>query len=215
MKYKAVIFDLDGTVLSTLDDLADSVNYALRANGMPQRSTAEVRSFVGNGIRRLIESSVPSGCDAITVDRVLATFSDYYGKHSADKTRPYDGVIEMMTRLKGDGVKIAVLSNKADWAVSELCKRYFGDLVEYSMGETEGIPRKPSPAGVFVMLEKLGVDLDECVYIGDSEVDILTANNAEMDCIAVDWGFRDRCQLVNAGASVIASSPDELYAKLL
>ena len=215
MRYKAVIFDLDGTVLSTLDDLADSVNYALRTNGLPERTETEVRGFVGNGIRRLIESSVPSGCDATIVDRVLATFSDYYGKHSADKTHPYDGVIEMMTHLKGEGVKIAVLSNKADWAVSGLCKRYFGGLVEYSMGEIQGIPRKPSPEGVLVMLEKLGVAADDCVYVGDSEVDVVTARNAGMDCIAVDWGFRDRCQLVDAGASVIVSSPDELYAKLL
>lgn len=211
MKYNSVIFDLDGTILSTLDDLADSVNHALEANKLPTRTINEVRCFVGNGMRKLIERAVPDSSDTTIVDQVQKEFATHYKIHSADKTKPYDGIIEMMERLRSNGIKLAVLSNKPDFAVRDLCERYFSDLINIAAGEITGIPRKPAPDGVYAILEKMGAKNTECVYVGDSDVDVETATNSGMDCIAVDWGFRDRNVLESAGAKVIVSTPDELF----
>ncbi len=211
MKYNLVIFDLDGTILSTLDDLADSINYALKANRLPARTINEVRCFVGNGMRKLIEKAVPDGSDAETVDQVQKEFTKHYKIHSADKTKPYDGILGMMENLKSNGIKLAVLSNKPDFAVQDLCEKYFSGLINIAAGETTEIPRKPAPDGVYAILEKIGVQNTKCVYVGDSEVDVETATNSGMDCISVDWGFRDRSILESAGAKVIVSTPDELF----
>jgi len=210
MRYKAVIFDLDGTLLSTLDDLADSMNHSLEINGMKKRTRDEIRSFVGNGIRLLIERAVPAGTPTDMIDKVHSDFTSYYKLHCADKTKAYDGIMDMLSSLKDKGVKLAVLSNKADYAVKPLCKNYFGDLLDDAAGEIEGVPKKPSPEGVYLILDRLGVDKKDAVYVGDSDVDVYTADNSGLDCIAVDWGFRDRSVLEKAGAEVIVSTPKEL-----
>ena len=215
MKYEAVIFDLDGTLLNTLDDLADSLNYTLKKNGLPERTRDEVRLFVGNGIRKLMERGVPAGTEVDVIDKVHSDFTEHYKIHCNDKTRPYDSVLDILAKLKNAGVKLAVLSNKADYAVQDLCVRYFEGLIDVAAGEIIGIPKKPSPEGVYNTLEKLGVTAEKCVYIGDSDVDVLTAKNSNMDCIAVDWGFRDRDVLVNAGAEIIVSSPEKLFEELI
>jgi phosphoglycolate phosphatase len=209
-KYKALIFDLDGTILDTLDDLADSVCYALKVNGQPQRSTDEVRQFVGNGIRKLIERAVAEGTDAALTQKVYQDFMEYYKVHCADKTRPYEGIVELMSELKVHGYMTAVVSNKADGAVNELCRRYFPQMFDYCVGERDGIAKKPSPDSVNEVIRKLGIGAGEAVYIGDSEVDIETAANAKMDCIIVSWGFRDADYLKSMGAEIIVHNPKEI-----
>lgn len=208
--YKAVIFDLDGTILDTLDDLADSVNFALKKHGLPVRENAEIRSFLGNGMVNLVKLS--AGDKAEDIAGILADFKEYYAKHSADKTKPYDGVLETISALKEQGVKTAVLSNKGDFAVQPLVKRYFGGLIERAQGENEaaGVLRKPNPDGVYKIMKELGVTEKETVFVGDSEVDILTAKNAGVDCVAVTWGFRDEKDLIENGAEKRISKPSEL-----
>ena len=208
--YKAVIFDLDGTILDTLDDLADSVNFALQKHGLPVRENAEIRSFLGNGMVNLVKLS--AGDKAEDIAGILADFKEYYAKHSADKTKPYDGVLETISALKEQGVKTAVLSNKGDFAVQPLVKRYFGGLIERAQGENEaaGVLRKPNPDGVYKIMKELGVTEKETVFVGDSEVDILTAKNAGVDCVAVTWGFRDEKDLIENGAEKRISKPSEL-----
>lgn len=209
-KYKLVIFDLDGTILDTLDDLADSTNYALKSCGLPTRTVDEVRRFVGNGIHLLIERAVPAGTDPETVEEIFEVFKAYYKDHSADKTKPYDGICELMGQLREDGCKVAVLSNKADFAVQDLCRDYFSGLITYAAGEKEGIRRKPYPDAVFALLEACGVSAADAVYVGDSEVDIATAENAGLDGISVTWGFRSREWLEEHGAKIFADTADEL-----
>jgi phosphoglycolate phosphatase len=208
--YKAVIFDIDGTILDTLDDLADSVNFALKKHGLPVRENAEIRSFLGNGMVNLVKLS--AGDKAEDIAGILADFKEYYAKHSADKTKPYDGVLETISALKEQGVKTAVLSNKGDFAVQPLVKRYFGGLIERAQGENEaaGVLRKPNPDGVYKIMKELGVTEKETVFVGDSEVDILTAKNAGVDCVAVTWGFRDEKDLIENGAEKRISKPSEL-----
>lgn len=209
-KYKLVIFDLDGTILDTLDDLADATNHALKSCGLPTRTVDEVRRFVGNGIHLLIERAVPAGTDADTVEEVFEVFKAYYKNHSADKTKPYDGVCELMGNLREDGYEVAVLSNKADFAVQDLCRDYFPGMIDYAAGEKEGIRRKPYPDAVFALLEACGVSAADAVYVGDSEVDVATAENAGLDGISVTWGFRSREWLEEHGAKVFADTTDEL-----
>ncbi len=210
MKYKLAIFDLDGTILDTLEDLADSVNYALTKCGYPMRTLTEVRSFVGNGIRKLIERSLPKGTSESEIDRVYSIFTPYYKENCAVKTHPYDGIAETLQFLREEGILTAVLSNKADYAVQPLVKQYFNGLFDTAYGEREGIPRKPSPEGVMAILEELQISPKDAVYIGDSNVDIETARNAGLACISVDWGFRDRQQLLDCGAEIVISVPEEL-----
>ena len=207
MKYQLAIFDLDGTLLNTLEDLADSTNYIMRSFGYPERTLAEVRSFVGNGIRKLLERSAPKGRSAEEIDRMFEQFKEHYGAHCAEKTKPYDGVMELLNALKKQGVKLAVVSNKADYAVKALCEQYFAGIFDEAVGERAGIARKPAPDTVHEVLKNLQIEKAQAVYIGDSEVDVQTARNAEMDCIAVDWGFRDKEVLEEAGAETIISSP--------
>ena len=211
---KLLIFDLDGTILNTLDDLADSTNYALRKHGLPERTLTEVRAFVGNGIGKLIERAVPEDCSETVRKSVLESFSAHYKKHSADKTRPYDGILEVLRELKGLGYQMAIVSNKADPAVHTLCEHYFPEIFTFVTGEQEGIGRKPSPDSVFAVLEQLNTEKRDAVYIGDSEVDAMTAQNAGVDLIAVEWGFRDREVLEAKGAKVILKTPDEILSTL-
>ena len=210
MKYMIAIFDLDGTILNTLEDLADSTNYALKTCGYPERTMDEVRQFVGNGIRKLMERAVPEGIPVEEIDRVHETFTAHYKVHCADKTRPYDGIMELLQNLKKDGCKLAVVSNKADYGVQELCKQYFDGVFDFAVGEREGIRKKPAPDSVNEVLKTLGCSRDRAVYIGDSDVDIQTAANAQMDHIIVEWGFRDVPFLIAKGAKVLVEKPEEI-----
>lgn len=210
MKYQLVIFDLDGTILNTLEDLTDSVNFALRKCGLPEHSIENVRQFVGNGIRKLMERAVPSGSDVQMIDKVHETFTAYYKEHCADKTRPYDGILETLLHLKELGYKLAVVSNKADYGVQELCKQYYDGIFDYAVGEREGIKKKPAPDSVNEVLDKMHVSRNQAVYVGDSEVDIETASNAQMDCIVVEWGFRKKEFLIERGAKVMVSEPSQI-----
>jgi phosphoglycolate phosphatase len=210
MKYTLAIFDLDGTILDTLDDLADTINFALSNSGFPKRTRDEVRRFVGNGINRLVERAVPADTSPEEAKKVRADFEAHYKAHCAIKTRPYDGIIEILKTLRESGVKAAVVSNKPDFAVKDLCELYFPGMLDFAVGEREGVRRKPAPDSVLTVLEKLSTDSKKAVFIGDSDVDIETARNAGIDCISVDWGFRSREFLLESGASTIISSPDEL-----
>lgn len=208
--YKAFVFDLDGTLLDTLDDLTDAVNAAMQAVGLPLRTRAEVCSFVGNGIAKLIERAVGERADK--AQEALVFFKEYYALHCADKTQPYEGIIPLLQALKDRGLKRAVVSNKADFAVKALAKRYFGGLLEEAVGENEsaGIRKKPAPDSLLSVMEQLGVKKEETLYIGDSEVDIQTAKNAGVDCACVTWGFRDKAFLQANGGRFFVGKPKEL-----
>lgn len=200
-----ILWDLDGTLLDTLEDLKDALNYALRYHHCPERSLDEVRQFVGNGAARLIWLAVPHGETAPTWEAVLDTFHTYYQTHCRLKTKPYDGILEAMDVL-GQRYPMAVVSNKPDAAVKKLCPEYFGSI--YARGESADCPRKPAPDMVYKAMEALGVD--RCIYVGDSEVDIATAKNAGVPCLSVLWGFRDRDVLTEAGAEYFCQSPAQL-----
>lgn len=215
MKYRLIVLDLDGTILNTLEDLADSVNHTLAAAGYPERTTEEARSFIGNGIRNLILRSAPQGLGDETIDALHRSFTAYYNLHCADKTAPYPGIPEMLSRLKEAGCILCVVSNKPHHAVGPLCDRYFPSLMDAAFGEREGIPRKPAPDAILAVMEQFGMNAAETVYIGDSEVDAKTASNAGVDCILVDWGFRDRTVLEQMHVTHIASDPMELQELLL
>ena len=210
MNIKAVIWDLDGTLLNTLDDLAASVNAALAMNDMPLRSTEEVRAFVGNGIRKLMMRAVPGGEANPAFDKALEDFTRHYGAHSRDRTRPYDGILEMLDRLSAAGVKHAIVSNKIDFAVKALSRAYFGERMCAAIGDDPSRARKPAPDSVLAAMREMGVTAQETVYVGDSDVDVLTARNAGVPCVAVLWGFRDEACLRAAGAERLARTPDEL-----
>ena len=192
MKFNTVIFDLDGTILDTLEDLRDSVNFALLKNSLPCRTTEEIRSFVGNGIRLLIERAVPENTEIEIIDKCFDDFKVHYKGNSSNKTKPYDGVTDVLNELKAQGFKLALVSNKADFAVQEIVEKYFPDVFQYATGEKEGVRRKPYPDSVFAAMEYLGSDKNNTVYIGDSEVDVETARNCGIPCVAVTWGFRDK-----------------------
>ena len=210
MNIKTIIFDLDGTLLNTLDDLSSSVNYALRQHGLAERSQAEVRQFLGNGIRRLIEQSVPAGTDEQKTEDVFQTFRSHYLEHSLDQTRPYDGIEDLLHQLNDMKVATAIVSNKLDPAVKELHQHFFSDTIRVAIGETKTIRRKPAPDMVDECIRLLGCDRQTCLYVGDSEVDLQTARNAGLPCLSVSWGFRDKKQLIEAGATTIIDRPDEL-----
>ncbi len=210
MSYNYVIFDLDGTILNTLDDLYDSVNFALSAFSLPLRTKHEITTFVGNGIKKLIERSVPENTDKALTESVYFEFNKYYKLHSNDKTKPYDGITELINLLRNNGKKIAVVSNKVDYAAKSLCSLHFPDAFDYVIGQQENIRKKPYPDSVNAVIEYMGANKSETVYIGDSEIDIATAKNADIDCISVLWGFRTRSELINSGASVLASDTKDL-----
>lgn len=210
MKCDTFIFDLDGTLLDTLADLAGSCNYALRTNGMPERTIDEVRRFVGNGVKKLMERAVPDGMENQKFEKTYADFRQHYLVHSLDTTKPYPGIMEMLSSLKADGKNIAVVSNKFYTATQELCQHFFGDYVSVAIGERDNIRKKPAPDTVNEALRQLGVGRENAVYIGDSDVDIDTARNSFMPCISVLWGFRDKQFLIEHGATTFVSSPDEI-----
>ena len=211
MTYDTYIFDLDGTLLDTLSDLAAAVNYALRSHEMPEHSLDDVRRFVGNGVRKLMERAVPDGTENPDFDAAFATFRQYYMAHSLDTTRPYEGIPETLAALKAQGCRLAVVSNKMRKATEELCRHFFPDTIEVAIGEDEaaGIRKKPAPDTVFEALRILG-DKGDAVYVGDSDVDIHTAHNAGIPCISVLWGFRDKDFLLQHGAKTFISAPSEL-----
>ncbi len=204
-----IIFDLDGTLLNTLEDLTDSVNYAMEKFGFPVHTIEEIRSFVGNGAPKLIERSIPQGTENPSYEAVLAAFKEHYAAHCEDKTKPYEGVMELLAQLKEKGCRMAVVSNKFDGAVKRLCKKYFGSYLETAIGESADVKRKPAPDTVYRALHELSCDGSRAVYVGDSEVDIQTAKNASLPCISVTWGFRTEEQLKAAGAEekFMLSSP--------
>lgn len=215
---KAVIFDLDGTLLYTLEDLADSVNYALSLFGLCKCSVEQVRSFVGNGVESLMRKavSIENGLlSEIDFQNCLRVFKEHYRINMRNKTCPYDGVVALLKVLKIRGMKIAVVSNKFDIAVKDLCEFYFGYLIDIAVGESVNIAKKPAPDGVFSVIKEFDLSVEDCIYIGDSEVDIQTAKNAKMDCILVDWGYKDRNFLQDNGARFIVSSVSELQNALL
>ncbi len=212
-KIKAVIFDLDGTLLDTLTDLAASVNAAMIRYGYKEHSKEAICSFVGNGVAKLIERALPGGRECADFDNVLEYFKAHYKEHMYDSTDAYDGIYGTLKALKKEGYKLAVVSNKFDAAVKELCQRYFCEYVDVAIGENEsaGIKKKPAPDTVNAALELLGISSGEAVYVGDSDVDVHTAENAGMECISVLWGFRDIEFLKGEGARHFAKTTDELF----
>lgn len=233
MKYQLAIFDLDGTILDTLEDLADSLNYALKEEGYPVRTLEEVRRFVGNGMLNLVKRALTepvleevsdkadgvSPLDSLALEevaqRATQTLKAHYKVHCADKTKPYDGIVALLEELKESGYKLALVSNKADYAVQILCEQYFPGIFDMAAGEKEGVRKKPAPDAVFGVLEAFNVEKDAAVYIGDSEVDIETAQNAGVAQILVSWGFRDADFLMEAGAKNLVTTNDELRRELL
>lgn len=213
--YQTVVFDLDGTLLYTLDDLYAAVNHALGQCGYPPREKAEVRRFLGRGIRNLMERSVPAGTDAAEFETAFTCFKEYYAVHKQDFTRPYEGVESLLEALNHRGVRCGIVSNKVDSAVAALKARYFPTTVELAVGERPGVRKKPAPDAVLEVLRALEADPAQSVYVGDSEVDRETAANAGLPCILVDWGYRDRSELLGLGAQAVVSSPRELQALLL
>ncbi len=209
-KYDTYIFDLDGTLLDTLGDLAASCNFALRSHSLPEHSVDDVRRFVGNGVRKLMERAIPQGEANPAFAETYAEFRRHYMEHNLDTTRPYPGVMPMLKSLKDEGKNIAVVSNKFYAATRELCRHFFGDYVEVAIGERDGIRKKPAPDTVVEALRELGVQSEGAVYVGDSDVDVQTAANSGMPCVSVLWGFRDRDFLIAHGAVTLISSPEDL-----
>lgn len=212
---KGVLFDLDGTLLDTLEDLYQSVNAALAACGFPERTRMEVRSFVGNGVRNLMVRSVPDGEENPKFEECFQKFREHYAAHLNDHTAPYAGIMELLAELKEKGIPTAVVSNKSDAAVKELCRETFGDLVPLAIGESERVKKKPAPDTVIEAAAGIGVPLKDCVYVGDSEVDLATAENAGIPCISVSWGFRDKELLESLGAKTLLDTVPELRDCLL
>lgn len=210
MKYKLIIFDMDGTILNTLEDLADCTNYVLRLNHYPEHPIEDIRQFVGNGIRKLIERAVPENTSLSETDKVFSDFKSYYQEHCADKTKPYKGIPELLKTLRQKGCVTAVVSNKADSAVQKLCNDFFEGCFDYAIGDREGIPKKPAPNSILEILDKTGISIEKTVYIGDSDVDIATAGNAGTDHIIVTWGFRSKDFLKKCGAVVFAEHPQDI-----
>ena len=208
MTYNTYIFDLDGTLLDTLQDLATSVNYALRHHHMPEHSLDDIRRFVGNGVRLLMERAVPGGADNPQFDATFDTFRQYYMQHSLDTTRPYDGIPELISELYARGCRMAVVSNKMMAATQDLVRHFFPEIpVAIGEHEAEGIRKKPAPDTVFAALQQLASQQPTAVYVGDSDVDLATARNAGLPCISVLWGFRDRDFLLAHGATTFVEHP--------
>ena len=210
MKIDTIIFDLDGTLLNSLEDLHACFNQAIAQFGYPIRSIDEIRSFVGNGIRKAIERALPCDVSTDELDKITDYFRTYYKDHMLELTKPYDGIIELLTNLKSKGYKTAIVSNKYDDAVKELSKNYFGNLIDIAVGEGYGIRRKPEVDGVSKAIEMLGSKIETCIFVGDSDVDIMTANNANIPCISVLWGYKDKNFLKSKGAKYIAETTKDI-----
>ncbi len=212
MKYQAVLFDMDGTLLDTLEDLRDGVNVVLERRGYPQHTLEEIRDYVGNGAGVLIRRALPEGTAEAEISEVLAEYKEWYRIHYCTKTCPYPGVAELLDKLAAAGVKMAVVSNKPDAVTKELAKKFFPGLPAF--GQRDDVPRKPEPQMVWNALETLGVSREQACYVGDSEVDVATARNAGLPAVIVSWGFRTEEQLRAAGAATIAATMEELWAVL-
>ena len=210
MKYKAVIFDLDGTLLNTLDDLADSVNFAHGECGFKLRSIDEVRRFIGNGVRVLMRRSVPLGVSDEEYEKAYKSFVAHYEKNSRNKTAPYNGICEVLRKLKEKGYRLCIVSNKIDFAVKDLKDEFFKDLIEVAIGDSEDTRNKPAPDMVYKALSHIGVSGEDAVYVGDTDVDLETAKNSGMDCISVSWCIRSRREHEGYGAAMIADTPDDI-----
>lgn len=213
--YKAAIFDLDGTLLDSIADLRNSVNYALKQCGLPLRSNDEIRAFLGNGVQKLMELSLPNGTTDTVYNQALEIFKKHYSEHCMDLTKPYLGIEQVLENMKEAGVKIAIVSNKPDFAVRKIADRFFSKWSSLSVGESKGIRRKPCPDSILSAMEQLGTTTDNSVYVGDSEVDIEAARNACLPCISVTWGFRDPSYLIKMGASTLCNSPKQMCDAIL
>ena len=213
--FELVIFDLDGTLLYTIEDLRDSVNYALMKFEMPTVSIEDATANVGSGVKNLISLCAPSGTDSETLDKILSVFKEHYKDNMENKTRPYEGIAEMLVKLKEKGIKIAVLSNKFDAATVRLCNNLMPNLIDLPVGERLGVPRKPSPEAVFDIIKTLNADKSKTVLVGDSDTDIKTGKNANIATVAVTWGYRSRDLLVSSGADYMADTVDELTEILI
>ncbi len=211
MNYDTYIFDLDGTLLDSLTDLAISCNYALRINNMPERTIDEVRCFVGNGVKKLMERAIPNGLQNPAFEKTYADFRQHYLVHNLDNTKPYPGIIPLLKRLHSEGKNIAVVSNKFYAATQDLVKHFFGEYITVAIGERENIRKKPAPDTVFEALRQLNASLSGAVYIGDSDVDVMTARNCNIPCISVLWGFRTKEFLIKNGATTFVTAPDEIF----
>lgn len=212
---KTMIFDLDGTLLDTLEDLYLSVNAALENFGFPLKTREDVRQSVGNGVRNLMRRSVPEGEDNPQFEDCFLAFQKHYAAHLNDHTGPYEGIMELLETLSEQGRPMAIVSNKSDYAVKELNRNVFGRLIPVAIGESEGVRRKPEPDTVYEAIRELGVRKEDCIYVGDSEVDLQTAKNCGIPCISVSWGFRDRKVLEGLGAERIVDTTEELLEVLL
>lgn len=210
MKYNTIIFDLDGTLLNTLDDLRDSLNEVLLQHGFPARSLEDVRRFVGNGVANLVLLSLPEGCSEEVISNCLSAFKENYKNNMQNKTRPYNGIMELLLDLNRFNYKIGIVSNKFDTAVKALSRTYFGNLIPVAIGESPEVKRKPAPDSVFTAIQELGSDISSTIYVGDSDTDVATAKNAGIPCIGVTWGFRSREVLRQAGADYLIDTPKEL-----
>jgi len=215
VQYDAVLFDLDGTLLNTLDDLTDAVNHTLRSFGYPVRELDEVRAFVGNGIRKLIERVLPGGAADPNMEAALIEFKRYYTEHCNVRTHPYEGVVDAMTALDEAGIKLAIVSNKNDEAVKALARDYFGSLVSAAIGGRDGVPRKPAPDMPLLALEAIGAIPERTLFVGDSDVDLQTATNSGMDCMLVSWGFRDKEALAALHPRFLVEDAAEMPALIL
>ena len=211
MNYDTYIFDLDGTLLDSLTDLAISCNYALRINNMPERTIDEVRCFVGNGVKKLMERAIPNGLQNPAFEKTYADFRQHYLVHNLDNTKPYPGIIPLLKRLHSEGKNIAVVSNKFYAATQDLVKHFFGEYITVAIGERENIRKKPAPDTVFEALRQLNASPAGAVYIGDSDVDVMTARNCNIPCISVLWGFRAKEFLIKNGATTFVTAPDEIF----
>lgn len=211
MKYTTIIFDLDGTLLNTLADLAAATNHALAEHKLPQRTTDEVRRFVGNGIHKLIERAVPADTPAELQEEVFASFNIYYKEHCADSTRPYEGVPQLLQQLRTAGCRTAIVSNKADYGVQALAKQYFDGQLDAACGERAGIAKKPAPDMLLAIMRQLKAEPASTIYIGDSDTDLDTARNAGVACIGACWGFRGRAFLEAHGAKLLAENVGDIW----
>lgn len=209
-QYSAAIFDLDGTLLNTVDDLADSVNHALAKAGYPLRTIAKITAFVGDGVEMLIRRAVPDGTSDEDVRLTLADFSRHYGENMENKTAPYPGVPDMLRQLKALGIPVSIASNKFQAGVAQLAEKYFTGLYTAALGERADVPRKPDSAIIFAALGAMGASVDDALYIGDSDVDAATAKNAGVDFVGVGWGLRDAELLRRCGAICVVDEADEL-----
>lgn len=210
-----VIFDLDGTLLDTLTDLTLSVNYALRLNNMPERTIDEIKSFIGNGVPTLVKRSVPASTVQEQLEKCIDDMRAYYTIHSMDNTKPYDGICNLLEKLKNEGIKTAVVTNKLESVAQDLCKEIFGDVFTCVVGDNGIDQRKPAPDNVFRALRSIDADASEAYYVGDSDVDMITAKNAKIESIGVLWGFRDKQTLIQSGAEHIVNDTDELFSVIM